>query len=208
MPTFIDISGKRFGRLLVLHRVSKFGEERMLWKCRCECGNEIVTMGQSIKNGSTRSCGCARKGRISPNRSHGMRDTVTYNCWASMKNRCLNPNDESYHRYGGRGIKICERWMMFENFFEDMGERPKGMTIERINNNQGYSKDNCKWATVQEQCRNRRSNRWIEAFGKRMLLSDLAIQQKIPMKNLWYRLNAGWDVEEALRRGKCKNQYV
>lgn len=141
------------------------------------------------------------------NFKHGLRSTSTYNRWNAMKQRCLNPNNASYHRYGGRGISVCERWLKFENFFQDMGIAPDGMMIERIDNSKGYSPENCRWATFVDQCRNRRSNRLITAFGKTMMLSEWAEHFRIPMKNLWYRLNSGWDVEDALKHGKMKNQY-
>jgi hypothetical protein len=179
MAKLIDLNGKRFGRLLVL---SYSGSGR--WLCKCVCGTEKVVYGGNLVAGYTQSCGCLHKEIASKicakvNYKHGhARDNLTtkeYNVWSSMIKRCYNENSKYYGHYGARGIKVCDRWLKsFENFYEDMGPCPKGMSIERIDNNGYYSPGNCKWATSKEQARNRRTNFWIEHEGNSMILKDWA----------------------------------
>lgn len=129
--------------------------------------------------------------------SHGKRDTKIYQCWHNMKSRCTNKKHPQYKHYGGRGIFVCKEWVSFRNFFSDMGDRPEGMTLERKDNNKGYSKDNCKWATAKEQANNRRSNRLIPFNGKRLSLSEWAKNLCIDKSALRLRLKK-WTVERAL----------
>ncbi len=156
MSKIIDLTGKRFGRLKVIERAkSQCG--RACWKCQCDCGNIKIIIGKSLRNGNTKSCGCLMK---EANRekmtTHGMRGNPLYAVWRAMRQRCNNTNDKAYKNYGGRGIMVCHRWQKFENFFEDMGVCPTGFTLERIDNDKGYQKNNCKWATRLEQARNKR----------------------------------------------------
>jgi len=144
----LELAGQRFGKLLVVKEIEKRESEHILWECTCDCGNEIIVCGNSLRRGHTKSCGCLGK--------HGMYGTPTYRTWLHMIQRCNNSNSDGYRYYGARGITICERWLKFENFFKDMGERPEGLTIERVNNNEGYCLDNCKWATLAEQGKNKR----------------------------------------------------
>jgi hypothetical protein len=122
----------------------------------------------------------------------------TYKSWHMMKQRCCNPNNAQYHDYGGRGITMCSRWMSFENFLADMGERPDGTSIERKDNNIGYYPDNCCWATKSAQQRNRRANRYLELDGRRMILVDWAAELDITPHALIGRLNRGWTMQAAL----------
>ncbi len=155
MPTRIDLTGRRFGRLRVLGYLrSVRGRTNgvwTIWKCRCACGVVKSVEGGALRNGRTKSCGCLR-------RKHGYALTRTYNSWKSMKERCGNPNHVYFCSYGGRGIKVCKRWSQFRNFLTDMGERPKGTTLDRIKNNKGYSKSNCRWSSPSQQQKNRRDN--------------------------------------------------
>lgn len=131
--------------------------------------------------------------------------SVTYNIWCCMRQRCSNPKIGCYERYGGRGIKVCERWQnSFENFLADMGEAPAGMQIDRINNDGNYEKDNCRWSTSKDQANNRRSNVYHTYRGKEYTISQLADVAGISMKLMWYRLSAGWSTDEAVEtpRGK------
>lgn len=128
-----------------------------------------------------------------------MRNTPEYRIWVWMKQRCNNPNNTGYHKYGGRGIKVCKRWLRFESFYRDMGDRPKGLTLERINNSKGYFPDNCKWATWKEQANNSRKNVVIEYKGVKLTMAQWAEKLKINYRTLRYRLRiAHWPIEKAL----------
>jgi len=159
-----DITGVRYGRLtaICLEGRDKFGIG--LWSCNCDCGKSITVRLCSLTSEATKSCGClnkqtraerAKTGALS--RKHGLSRHPLYSSWSTMKSRCYNPNSTKYHLYGGRGIEICDRWKdSFVNFLEDMGERPNGCSLDRIDGNKGYSPENCKWSTYSDQNRNRR----------------------------------------------------
>lgn len=146
----------------------------ILWKCACTCGNAVYVRGTSLKRGEYRSCGCWTKDRMRdspPAKKHGMAGTPTYSTWAAMKKRCLNPKDEKYAYYGGRGISVTPRWNSFENFLKDMGEKPKGLALDRIDNDGHYEPSNCRWATRQEQSGNSSRIRRLTLNGKTQSVS-------------------------------------
>lgn len=185
-----------FGRLTVLRREGKNAH------CICECGVERVVLFSSLRRGNTRSCGClARERRVAmgrANKTHGMKKTPTYKSWDGMRYRCLSPHSVSYPYYGARGIKVCERWNKFENFLADMGERPAGMTLERIDTNGDYEPSNCRWATPVEQTRNRRITAYIEIDGERRILGEVCAERGVSAQLVHGRLRSGWPVDDRL----------
>lgn len=154
----IDLTGKTFGKLTVLERAGQNKNRNALWKCQCECGLIKITSGRLLRNGDSKSCGCLRLDScIKTHTIHGMSKSPEFAIWAAMIQRCQNPKNIGYKDYGGRGITICERWLnSFENFFIDMGPKPEKHSIDRINNDRGYSPENCRWATCHEQRMNQR----------------------------------------------------
>lgn len=201
MARIKDMTGMKFGRLTVVSLNTELTTTRSaVWKCECECGKEKNIDGSSLRRGDTKSCGCYRiEKTIFTNTTHGNSKKREYPVWIGMIRRCLNPDSNSFKRYGGRGIKVCERWRdSFENFYTDMGPRPPGSSIDRIDNDGDYEPKNCRWATWIEQCRNRRNNRLIEHSGKIQTLSAWAIETGIDGDSISSRLKAGWTVADAL----------
>ena len=154
----LDLTGQRFGRLVV-EAFDSIRKRTSAWRCRCDCGAETVAMAYHLKRGTTTSCGCFRVEAAADRvRSHGMTRSPTYLTWVAMLQRCENPEATGYEYYGGRGVTVCPEWHEFEAFLADMGERPKGRTLDRRDPNGNYERDNCRWATPVEQANNKRNS--------------------------------------------------
>lgn len=195
-PQVIDMAGKRYGYLVVLEFVET-GKRNAHWLCRCDCGKEKVIAGRCLREGKTVSCRCKKKGLRHGHCPSG-KPTPEYRSWNKMKDRCLNPANEAYADYGGRGITICERWLKFDNFLADMGSRPSGTTLERVNNKKGYMPSNCKWGTRLEQNNNSRWNTRITYRGRTQTIAQWARELSIPSNRISKRLGEGWSVEKTL----------
>ena len=198
MGKFKDRTGDRVGRLIVesffYKQIGK--RKRIYWHCVCDCGGtvdvEAGNLGRKVK-----SCGCLQKeSRQFHNRTHGMSGTRTHKIWKGMRKRC---GDMSDSRYGGRGIMVCPRWTSFELFLSDMGEAPKGKSIERTDNDLGYSPENCIWADKITQANNTRANVFIEHNGQKMTISQWAEYVGVPYHRLYQRLfKLGWEFSKAI----------
>ena len=169
--------GIRFGRLTVIDSYKSDPRGHSRWLCKCDCGNQIVAYGTNLKRGLTTSCGCKRiEVTISREKTHGMSGTSLYNSWSSMLQRCRNENDKLYHRYGGRGISVCDEWNEFKNFYEWSMKNgyQEGLTIDRINNDDGYYPENCRWADRITQGNNTSQNHRVTYRGVTKTIAEWA----------------------------------
>ncbi len=199
MGKLIDLTGQKFGRLIVIKRVENDNSGHVQWLCQCDCGEGTMVQGGNLKNSNTKSCGCLHTETITQH-GHSSRSIISkiYRIWIQMIQRCTNPNVKNYKNYGGRGIKVCERWRQFENFLQDMGEKPSGLSVDRIDNNGDYCKENCKWSTRKEQNRNTRQNRLITINGITKPLAEWCEIYNLNYKTVCTRIYRGWTSEEAL----------
>lgn len=201
---FVDRRGEIFGRLTIVDYAGRWGNNLRKWKCKCKCGNEVIT---ALKG--AQSCGCLNREEKQSRATHGHTGTKTYSAWKSMRRRCTNEKSIHFKNYGGRGIKVCERWAhSFEAFLSDMGTAPERCTLDRINNDGNYEPSNCRWATKREQDNNRRTNvfitfnhttqtirQWCRALG----YSDTLLKG---------RFKLGWSVERALTEPARQRKVV
>lgn len=208
-PSFMDLAGLRYGRLIVLYYTGKRGNATT-WLCKCDCETMTVVRSAKLKNGHTASCGCLKRETTREsglrNRTHGYaknggKTAAEYRAWSAIKARCHNPKSKDYSRYGARGITVCARWRdSFENFLSDMGPRPsKGYSIDRIDNEGPYEPDNCRWATLHEQANNQRSNWLVTHKGVTGTVAEWSRAAGIKYYTFWSRLKRGWSLERALR---------
>jgi len=207
----IDLAGKVIGLLTVSHRVENRGKQPT-WRCVCSCGGIKDIMGMHLRSGKIIDCGCGAPERLRKSRvRHGMTYTPTWNSWAGMVYRCTTSSAPEWKHYGGRGITVCESWRTFENFFADMGERPEGTSIDRVDNNRGYEPGNCRWATITEQQNNRRSNVRLTINGQTRTMKQWANHYKVPYPVVKDRRSKGVDGEALfapLERRKYKTLYT
>lgn len=194
---FVDLTGMKFGRWTVVSRGLTVNK-KVKWNCICECGNLGSVCTQNLKGELSTSCGCYKLGRMV---THGMTGSTEYRIWQFMRDRCSNTKNSHYHLYGGRGITVCERWKTdFSAFLEDMGRRPRGTSIDRIDNDGNYEPGNCRWATIVEQNRNKRNNRFIEAMGKRQTMKEWSLELGKSVGCLDYHLSRGKTMEQIAMR--------
>lgn len=196
-----DISGQTFGQLTAIEYSHTTGKVAF-WRCICSCGKEVNVRGTHLRNGNSKSCGHDRyKNAVIASRlvsiKHGMEGSPTYISWKSMKERCLKAYHKSHDRY--KDVEICQEWIdSFESFLADMGKRPDGTSLDRIDNEKGYFKENCRWATGKQQCRNKRNNRIIDYNGQSKTIAEWSEITGVPHDTLCFRIKSGWSVERAL----------
>lgn len=197
MSAIIDLTGKTFGRLVVSSFYGKVGGHTSWW-CNCSCGTVKVIRGSHLKSGESASCGCMV---IAAVKTHGLSRSPEYKAWVAMIQRCTNANAPGYEDYGDRGIRVCSRWLKsFSAFYEDVGPRPAGMSLDRKNNNLHYTPRNCRWTTDIIQANNTRANRWISFRGKHQTVAMWARELGIKPDTIRTRLFRGWSDQDALAR--------
>lgn len=203
----VDLVGKKFNRLTVIARNGTRKNGNATWLCECDCGKRIVAVGSALKSGKTKSCGCLRSElQRENNLTHGKSKSRLYSVYAGMKRRCLDSNNENFHKYGGRGITICDEWLGdFEKFYEwaikngyNKNAKRGECTIERIDVNGNYEPCNCKWSNMKEQGNNRRTNHYVFYKGERYTMKQLAEKKEMNYHTLATRLHRGWTLERAL----------
>lgn len=200
-----DLTGKRFGKLLVRYEAPRRGRYTRMWLCTCDCGADRVVNHSHLQNGNTRSCGSksckVNKGTTTHGQARRNAGTTEYRIWRSMKTRCDNPAAASFKHYGGRGIVVCTEWNnSFERFLADMGPRPSPEhTLDRIDTNGPYSRANCQWATLKQQVENKRNRIWLIYQGKSMLLVDAAKIAGVKYRTAVERFHRGVPIDRRAR---------
>lgn len=200
MSKLKEMSGQKFGRLLILSFSHLNTSGDAYWNVRCDCGIEKKIKGSSLRSGVTISCGCYRAEKASSfHLKHGLTKSKAYNSWDSMKSRVLNKNHKRYHEWGGRGITICDSWLSFEGFYKDMGDPPSEKhSLGRIDNEKGYCLENCRWELPFEQMNNTSVTRYLTLNGVTKPMSIWCKEYNMSKSTVRSRLKAGWTVERAL----------
>lgn len=192
-----DLSGLTFGRLTAL-RVGERRGRRTYWVCACSCGNETLVRSDGLTTGHTLSCGCLRIEAMAQNSTHGCSSHPLSKVWSQMMQRCYNPKSVDYEDYGGRGISVCDRWHDPRNFIRDVGCRPHGTTLDRIDNDKGYGPENFRWATPVEQANNKRTTLRFDVFGESLTIRDMANRLGVPYHVIRMRISRGVSPETAM----------
>lgn len=195
------VKGERFGRWTVLSKSkTKKYAHHVSYNCRCDCGTTRIVSGSQLRRGASASCGCRfREEAAKSQRTHGLTNHRLAGVWRSMKERCTNPNHVAFHRYGGRGIRVCDRWKSLATFVADNDALAKpGLQLDRIDNNGPYSPENCRWATPKMQHRNKSVNVFLEHNGERMVVTDWAKRLGVTPAAIRARLSVGWSVADAV----------
>lgn len=210
----VKIEGVRYGRLVGIkttgvkpYSTGNVGNKRRFCLWRCDCGNEKEIALKNVRSGQVVSCGCrweeTMKAKppsalLESNFKHRMSRTETYRTWTSMKARCNNPGSPNYPAYGAVGIRVCDRWDRFDSFLEDMGVRPRGTTLDRIDGSKGYCPENCRWATVDVQIKNRKITRYFKHEGRLKTCREIANETGVNAYTLLSRLKIGWTIDRAI----------
>jgi hypothetical protein len=192
-----DWAGHRFGRLVAVNLVERRSDRNHVWRFACDCGGEKQIKIKQVRSGKTASCGCLqREALVARNKRHGRSGTPTHRTWKDMRARCNNPSNSDYRDYGGRGIRVCDRWDDFSAFLKDMGERPDGKTLDRVDVDGNYEPGNCRWATPNEQAQNRRNNLIVEFDGEPKVFSQICREQGVDRTKARYRFDAGYSLDQ------------
>lgn len=210
----VDLTGKRFGKLVVLNKADKNSRGEIRWLCQCDCGKTSLVTTSNLNSGNSQSCGCSRGNRKHGGAVDGHVERL-YRVWLDMKNRCSNQNSPSYEYYGGRGISVCKEWSESYSSFRDWAlangyksdARFGECTIDRIDNDIGYCPTNCRWVDLRKQGKNKRNNRLLHIDGEDITVSQAAEKYGIEYDTLWARLKRGWSEEDAVKKGRMSNQW-
>ena len=195
-----DLTGQKFGKVTAINPAGTNESGNTLWLCECECGNKTIVVNSNLTRGNSKSCGCVGRDKIiKRNTIHNLCHTRIYNVWRNMKERSLNPNCKEYKYYGGRGIKICDKWFEFKNFYNDMQKTyQEHLTLDRTDVNGNYEPSNCRWVTQLRQANNKRNNIFVTVNGITSTLADTCREYNVNYNLVWKRLFRGWTIEQAL----------
>lgn len=198
--------GQKFGELTVVgfkgSKVHPSGKRSTMWECECSCGKRVVILSVNLVRGNSKTCGCSRS-------RHGMVNTPEYVAWEAIHQRCSNPKNPGYKNYGGRGIRVCDSWELFDNFIRDMGRRPTSKhSLDRIDNEKGYSPENCRWTTLKVQHRNKRTNRLVTISGETKCITEWSEITGVSISGLRKRISKGWSDDLLLKPPMPRHRRV